>query len=366
MKRLITLALVVFVLASTASFAKNRKSGGVSARAAAVMNPENGRLIFEKAAETRIAPASLTKIMTLLLICEAVERGELSEEDDIKISKRAARLGGSSMRLKSGKTAKLKDLIKGIAVGSGNDACVAVAEHIGGSERGFVKLMNARAKELGLEKTRFGNSHGLNVKGQLTTAKDMLALAAYYLKHCPQMLETHRLKTFRYGGRSLVNSNRLLGWYAGADGLKTGYVGASGYNMIATAKRNNTRILAVLLGASTPGNRARDAVTLLEKGFFATDPLLAYPTWKRPAPPPGAGPGKLNEEAILMGMDQPVSLKTLAKKHGAPRWLGKLRSKLKKGDELWRFCAPGTSGGGCRTGYCIIRNGEIFYAIYAR
>lgn len=172
------------------------------------------------------------------------------------------------MNLKKGERVTIRELIKGMAVASGNDACVAVAEHLGGSVSRFVRRMNKKAKKLGLRNTYFATPNGLPADKQLTTARDMLRLGAAYLKRFPDALAIHSLRSIRHNGYARRNSNRLLGKCAGVDGLKTGYVRASGFNIIVTAKRKGHRILAVVLGGRTKDVRNATAEQVLESSFY--------------------------------------------------------------------------------------------------
>ncbi len=236
-------------------------------RSAIVMNLNTGRILFEKDPDTLVPPASLTKVMTLFLVQEAIEKGQISYLDKVKISRRADRTGGSSMGIVTGQEVTVWDLLKGMAVGSGNDACVAVAEIFPGGLEAFVRQMNEKARFLGMGSTLFGTPNGLPAKGQVTTARDMLRLACEYLRRFPQALRLHSMKYTWYGNARLRNRNRLLGTCPGVDGLKTGYVRASGYNSIVTVKRDGIRLLMVILGARTAGQRQRMALQLMETCF---------------------------------------------------------------------------------------------------
>ncbi len=250
----------------------------VNARSAILMEVPGGRVLWEQNADSPIPPASVTKIMSLYLIYEAIEGGRAGLYDLVPISRRAASTGGSRMNLKAGTKVPLDVVMKGMAVASGNDACVAAAEYISGSVEDFVRLMNDKARTLGMTSTTFMNPNGLPAKGQVTTARDMAKLSLAYLKRFPNSLPLHSTKTYVFGNSVLKNRNRLLGHCPGVDGIKTGYVGASGYNLSATAKRGNTRLLAVLLGASNAVDRAVETTRILEEGFAMlapTDPAIA-------------------------------------------------------------------------------------------
>lgn len=241
---------------------------GVTTKAAMAVEAETGRVLFAQEADQPIPPASLTKVLTLYLINERLENGTLKLDDLIPVSQEASHAGGSNMRLKTGESVRLEDLIKGIAIASANDGCVAVAEYLGnGSVQPFVDEMNRKAKELGMSNSQFFNPNGLPAEGQVTTARDMAILARAYLKRFPETLNIHSMTEFTHNNRIRHNSNTLLGRVDGVDGLKTGFVCASGFNIVVTAKRGDTRLVAVVLGARNRGVRAREATRLVEEGF---------------------------------------------------------------------------------------------------
>jgi D-alanyl-D-alanine carboxypeptidase (penicillin-binding protein 5/6) len=231
---------------------------------------ENGEVLYEQNADEVIAPASITKILTLYLIFEAIKQGEVRLSDEVEVSRLAASTCGSRMGLSAGMRVPLDELIKGIAVVSGNDACVAAAEHISGSVGRFVNRMNVKARELGMTRSRFMTPNGLPAEGQLTTARDISKLSIAYLHRFPESLAIHSMQAYTYGRHSHHNANRLLGKCPGVDGLKTGFVCSSGYNISATAKRNGVRILAVVMGARSPWIRCSEAERLIEAGFRET------------------------------------------------------------------------------------------------
>ncbi|SPF34945.1 Penicillin-binding protein 6. Serine peptidase. MEROPS family S11 [Syntrophobacter sp. SbD1] len=242
----------------------------VNARSAIVLDLEDGRILFEQNADYLIAPASITKILTLYVVFEAIKQGEISLSDKVEVSRRAASTGGSRMGLSAGAVVPMEELIKGIAVVSGNDACVAVAEHISGNVERFVKKMNAKARELGMNSSHFMTPNGLPAEGQVTTARDIARLSSAYLHRFPESLAIHSMQSYSYGRHTHHNANRLLGKCAGVDGLKTGFVCASGYNISATARRNHTRIVAVVMGARNAWIRCCEAEKLIEAGFHET------------------------------------------------------------------------------------------------
>lgn len=248
-------------------FAFSAQAAKLNVRGAILMDLDTVRVIYKQNEDRRIPPASLTKIMTMYLVFDAIKAGKLSLNTKVKVSARAARTGGSSMHLRRGDVVTVKQLLYGMAVASGNDACVAVAEHMAGSERKFVALMNKKAKKLKMRNTVFKTCSGLPAEGQYTTASDMLALSRNYIMIHPECLVYHNTKKYSYRKYRLKNNNPLLGNYKGADGLKTGWTIASGYNIVSTARRGGTRLVAVILGANSNQIRARELRRLMDAGF---------------------------------------------------------------------------------------------------
>lgn len=238
-------------------------------RSVIAMDFDTGKILFKQNPNKKIAPASLTKVLTLYILWEEIDAGRVKLTDKVKVSRLADRTGGSTMNLKAGEKVTIRELIKGMAVASGNDACVAVAEYLSGSVSRFVKRMNKKAKQLGLKNTHFATPNGLPAKRQLTTARDMLTLGAAYVSRFPKALKIHSLYSITHNGYTRRNSNRLLDKCAGVDGLKTGYVNASGFNIIVTAKRNGRRIMAVVLGGRTKKLRNTTAEKVLETCFYS-------------------------------------------------------------------------------------------------
>ena len=241
----------------------------LNVRGAILYNMQSGKVLYAQDADRRIAPASLTKIMTMYMVMDHIKAGKVKLKDQVKISALAAKQGGSRMRLRAGERVSLDKLMMGLAVSSGNDAAMAVAEHVAGSQKAFVRLMNAKAKKLGMKNTVFLNPHGLPAKGQITTARDMLILSQNYLKTHPKVMRYHRMKTLDHRGVTTYNKNPLLKDCPGADGLKTGWIQASGYNLISTVKRGDTRLVGVVLGSANSKVRAREMRSLVEAGFTA-------------------------------------------------------------------------------------------------
>ena len=258
----------------------------LNVNAAFLMNLNNGKVYYDHDADERIPPASITKVLTLFLVREAMAQGRLKPDTPIPVSPLAIRTGGSTMSLYKGEKVPLSEIIKGISVVSANNACVAVAEYMGkGDSRRFVAQMNAKAKSLGMARSTFKNPNGLPATGQYSTARDIAKLSAAYLKRFPESLSVHSMTTHTYHGATHRNANSLLNRYEGVDGLKTGFVCASGYNITATAKRGNTRLVAVVLGARNPIVREVETARLLEYGFKRAAEEAPAPTRQKKKSP---------------------------------------------------------------------------------
>ncbi len=283
MRRFLPIILTMSVLCACATGATKAYALKLGVKSAAVMDYKTGKILFEQNPYRKIPPASITKIMTMYLVWEAVERGRIKLTDKVRVSKRADRTGGSTFNLRAGERVTVRTLLKGMAAASGNDACIAVAEHMGGV-KAFVAKMNRKAKALGMIDTTFKNPHGLPAKGQVTTARDMLKLAQSYLKHFPYSLKYHSIRSITHNGKKRRNSNRLLGNYKGADGIKTGWINASGYNIVATAKRGNKRLIAVVLGGKTWRQRNKETKKVLDACFSRTPRTYVA---KKPKAAPG-------------------------------------------------------------------------------
>ncbi len=262
------LLVVTFFFLSSELIAAPRVK--LRAKAAILMNMDSGNILFAKNPNKPMQPASLTKILSLYLVYEAINEGKIHLSDRVKISTNAQLTGGSSMYLVDETEAALEDLIKGMAIVSANDASIAIAEHIGGSVNGFVKMMNTKARELGMKHSHFINPNGLPAKGQVTTARDILILSHAYIRDFPEALQLHSMQEYTYHDITQHNNNTLLKQHEDVDGLKTGFVRASGFHLVATAKRGDTRLIAVVMGEKNPKIREREAVKLLEKGFRMT------------------------------------------------------------------------------------------------
>ena len=241
----------------------------VEAKAALLMEKETGQVLFAKEEHQRLEPASVTKIMTLLLTMEAISRGELRYEDTVTVSKNAASMGGSQVYLSEGEQITVEELLKAVCVSSGNDAAVALAEQVSGVTELFVQQMNNRAKELGMVDTCFLNPTGLPAEGHVTSAYDIALMSRELILHHPDLrrFTTIWMDTIRNGSFSLSNTNKLIRFYEGATGLKTGSTDAAGYCISATAERSGMELIAVVLGGETSQQRFEDAKTLLNYGF---------------------------------------------------------------------------------------------------
>ena len=241
----------------------------LNCRAAILIEQGSGRVLYEKNADERVPIASITKVMTLLLAFEAVHDGRLTMETPVPVSEHAYHMGGSQIWLEPGE--HLDEMIKAICVSSANDAAVAVAELVGGSEPAFVEQMNARAASLGMEQTSFRNACGLDAEGHLSTARDVAAMSRTILNTCPEVLHYTGIwtDTLRGGATQLVNTNKLLRRYEGITGLKTGTTGGAGICISASATRNGLSLIAVILGAPSSADRFDAATTLLDYGFGA-------------------------------------------------------------------------------------------------
>ena len=239
----------------------------LTVHSAILMDMTTGRILFTHNADDPLPPASITKVLSLYLADEAIRDGKVRPTDPVKISRKAGRTGGSKMFIQAGSEIPLDELLKGMAVVSANDASVAVAEYIGGNVEGFVEQMNRKAHELGMSRSVFKNPNGLPARGQFTTARDMMILACDYLRRFPESLDLHSQQYYTYREITQRNRNSLLRHYPNADGLKTGWVVKGGYHIVATAKRGDTRLIAVVMGAKTPAIRARETEKLLDEGF---------------------------------------------------------------------------------------------------
>ena len=263
------------VYARESAAAEQQVSAEVAAPHAILMEVSTGTVLMEKASDEKVHPASVTKIMTMLLILEAIEAGRIALTDTVTVSEHAASMGGSQVYLEPFEQQTVETMLKCIAVSSANDACVAMAEHISGSEGDFVKKMNERAAELGMENTHFVNCCGLDADEHLTTARDVALMSRELLLKHPQIHEyctiwmenivhTTAKGSFEFG---LTNTNKLIKQYEYATGLKTGYTSVAGFCVSASARKDEIELIAVIMGGADSKSRFQDAITLLNSGF---------------------------------------------------------------------------------------------------
>ena len=240
-------------------------------RAAVLIDQGTGTVLYEKNASQRVPIASITKVMTLLLTFEAIHDGRLTLDTPVPVSEHAASMGGSQIWIEPGEHFTLDEMLRAICVSSANDAAVAVAELVGGSEEAFVAQMNAKAAQLGMEDTTFKNACGLDTEGHLSTARDVAVMSRAILNECPEVLHYSGIwtDTLRGGETMLVNTNKLLRRYEGITGLKTGTTGGAGVCISASASRDGLDLIAVVLGSSSSAERFEAATTLLDYGFSA-------------------------------------------------------------------------------------------------
>lgn len=266
-QQLITAGILVILLVNTAA----AQSFSVNASVGLLYDFNSGQILFSQQGETQWIPASLVKVMTMYVALDRITAENIPLDSIVTVSENAWRMGGSQMFLEAGDQVKIEDLLFGIATVSGNDACVAIAEALAGTEDLFVQWMNDKARSLGLN-LHFVDVHGLSDANQIT-ALDFALLVSHYLHDHPQALRYHSQRSFSYKPRSsanpIVQSNRngLLKSYEGADGLKTGYLSKAGYNLVATAERDGRRLIAVVLGADSETRREQEATKILDYGF---------------------------------------------------------------------------------------------------
>ncbi|MBI2874092.1 MAG: D-alanyl-D-alanine carboxypeptidase, partial [Firmicutes bacterium] len=286
MSILLSVAVLITILSAPGVSAQEVKAGDpaqgaggatVAAVSAILIDVTTGRVLFEQNPDQRLAPASLTKIMTVALALEAVNDGKVGLNDPVTVSQNAVKLGGSTMFLEAGMKVPLLELLKGVTVVSGNDASTAVAEYVAGSEEFFIQLMNRRAAELGLSNTHFTNSHGLDQENHYSSARDLATLTAYADRTFPLFVELHAMREMTFNKITQPNRNGLLAAYPGADGVKTGMTNQAGYSLVASAGREGMRLIAVILKAEGATVREAEATKLLNYGFrnFETVKVLS-------------------------------------------------------------------------------------------
>ena len=268
MKTRICFFVLAFVMMFTSTVRAENKNSTIEAKAHILIEQSTGRVLSEENADDRLPIASVTKIMTMLLIMEALDNGTIRIDDLVTVSENAMSYGGSTMFLEVGEQLTVKDMLKGIAVASANDGCVAMAEHLSGSESAFVEKMNAKAKELGMSNTNFMNTNGLDCDGHYSSARDVSTMSKELLKY-PEITQFTSIwiDQLRDGKFQLANTNKLIRFYKGANGLKTGSTSEALCCLSASAKRDGMQLIAVVLGSPTSDKRFASARSLLDYGF---------------------------------------------------------------------------------------------------
>ncbi|MDF1678609.1 MAG: D-alanyl-D-alanine carboxypeptidase [Legionellaceae bacterium] len=307
----------------------------LNAAAYLLVDVNSGKILAEQDSDKKVPPASLTKMMTLYVISKALHNEQIHLSDTIHISKRAWKTGGSRMFVKEGQDVRIEDLLKGIIVDSGNDACVAMAEHLGGSEQGFADLMNQEAKQLGMTNSHFTDSTGLPREDLYTSAKDLAILARALVKEFPEYYHWYKQKWFTFNEIRQPNRNRLLWRDSAVDGIKTGYTSEAGYCLASSAQKGDMRLIAIVLGSPTDTARADDSERLLKYGFrfFETHklyeagkPLAELPLYKGTDNTLAVGVMRDQYVTIPTGQYQYLTIKTEASKY--------LKAPIEKGQQV--------------------------------
>ncbi|RFU69174.1 D-alanyl-D-alanine carboxypeptidase family protein [Bacillus sp. V59.32b] len=345
MKRFLFLCFTVLIATSVIVpnvFAEGKTSVNLAenAKSAILIERDTGTILYEKNSNEELPPASMTKIMTMVLIMEAIDKGELTLKEKIRTSEYAASMGGSQIFLEPGEEMTVEQMLQGIAIGSGNDASVAMAERLAGSEEEFVEQMNQKAKELGLKHTKFQNATGLPEENHYSTSHDMAIMAKELVKY--EMI-TKFTGTYEAYLREdtdkkfwLVNTNRLVKFYPGVDGLKTGFTNEAKYCLTATAKKGDMRVIAVVMGASSPKERNAQVTKMLD---YAFSQYMAHPIYKRDVALKQAKVSKGNRKTVTGVTSEPISI--LTKKGGNPKDFTQkiildkdLKAPIKQGDQI--------------------------------
>jgi len=345
MKRILSLCLTMLLTTGLAipyaqAVEKKEVDLAENAKSAILIERDTGTVLYDKNADEKLSPASMTKIMTLLLIMEAIEKGELSLKEKVRTSEYAASMGGSQIFLEPGEEMTTEEMLKGITIGSANDASVAMAERLAGSEEAFVKKMNEKAAQLGLKNTKFQNATGLPVADHYSSAHDMSVMAKELLKYS---LITKFTSTYEDYLREdtdkkfwLVNTNRLVKFYPGVDGLKTGYTAEAKYCLTATAKKGDMRVIAVVFGASTPKERNAQVTKMLDYAFAQ---YTTHPIYKKDEKLAEAKVSKGESKLVTGVTSEPISI--LTKKGSTAKDFTKkitmnqdLKAPIKKGDQI--------------------------------
>ncbi|TYR82526.1 D-alanyl-D-alanine carboxypeptidase [Priestia megaterium] len=309
----IIVVIFLFPLMTQPVLANEKKASELadSAKSAILIERDTGAILYEKNSNQPLPPASMTKVMTMILIMEALDKGKIALTEKVRTSEYAASMGGSQIFLEPGEEMTVDEMLKGIAIGSGNDASVAMAEHLAGSEEEFVELMNKKAKQLGLKHTKFQNPTGLPVDDHYSTAHDMAIMGKELLKYEDIINYTSKYEDYLREDTDkkfwLVNTNRLVKFYPGVDGLKTGFTNQAKYCLTATAKKGNMRVIAVVFGAETPKDRNNQVTKMLDYAFsqYTTTPL-----YKKDATITKANVDKGSKKQLNVVTSEPISVLT--------------------------------------------------------
>jgi len=308
---LVITCFITSILAPSTLAAEKKQELVDNVKSAILIDRDTGTVMYEKNSEEKLPPASMTKIMTMLLIMEAIDQGKLKLDEKIRTSEHAASMGGSQIFLEPGEEMTTEEMLKGIAIGSGNDAAVAVAERLAGSEEEFVNLMNKKAKELGLESTQFQNVTGLPVADHYSSAKDMALMAKELLKYEDITKFTGTYEDYLREDTDkkfwLVNTNRLVKFYPGVDGLKTGFTAEAKYCLTATAMKNGMRVIAVVFGAPTSKERNAQVTKMLDYAFSQYE---THPLHKREEAIGKVKVSKGSEKELTAVTSEPISILT--------------------------------------------------------
>lgn len=304
-----------------------------------IMESETGTAVLEKNADKQLSPASLTKMMTAYIIFEALERGDLTMETMMPISEKAWRKGGSKMFLEVGKKVKTEDLIKGILVSSGNDACIVAAEFLAGTEDAFAMQMTDKALELGMLNTIFKNASGWPDPQQVSTAKDMAILAHSIVKNFPQYYEYFNIQRFSYSGISQPNRNGLLRRNVGVDGMKTGHVEEAGYHLVASAQKKGVRLISAVMGTNSSRSREDETLTGISYAFRTHSMVNAVEENKIVVDNAAVTLGEKETASLMVGdsLKLYISNKDKKKLKGEAVYESPLKAPLVKGDVIGQF-----------------------------
>ena len=316
MKRLVSVMLTIILLTTFAAplaFAEEKTGVELAdnVKSAILIERDTGKVLYEKNSNESLPPASMTKIMTMLLIMEALDEGKLSYDEKVRASEYAASMGGSQIFLEAGEEMTVEELLKGIAIGSGNDASVAMAERIAGSEEAFIDMMNKKAEELGLKDTKFQNTTGLPVEEHYSSAHDMAIMSKELLKYEDITKYTGKYEAYLREDTDnkfwLVNTNKLVRFYPGVDGLKTGFTREAMYCLTATAEKDGMRVIAVVFGAPTPKDRNAQVTKMLD---YAFSQYKTHPMFERNHVMGSAKISKGKDKTLDVVTSEPISLLT--------------------------------------------------------